>query len=148
MSTRPTRPNRLLLAAGMLALFTALVHLLAGTPEVHAPLMSSSLERPVALLLLACWHLVSVALAASAAALLWSAHPRHAGQAGALARFVSLLWLLFGLVFMVVAGLYMGPAGLAALPQWMLLIPVGLLGCAGTRRGGTAVASAQAPGAS
>lgn len=135
MTASPTQPNRLLLAAGVLALFTALVHLLAGTPEVHAPLMSSPLERPVALLLLACWHLVSVALAASAAALLWSAQPRHAAQARALARFVSLMWLLFGLVFLAVAGVYLGPAGLAVLPQWVLLVPVGLLGCAGARRG-------------
>ncbi len=138
MSRRSPRSDRLLLAAGLLALFTALPHLLAGTPEVQAPLMSSPLERPVALLL-ACWHLVSVALAGSAAALLWCAQPRHAAQAGALAGFVSLMWLLFGLVFLAIAGLYLGPAGLVVLPQWVLLIPVGLLGCAGVRRGRSTV---------
>ncbi len=133
------KPHRLLLAAGLLALFTALVHLLVGTPEIQAPLLSSTVPAPVALLLLACWHLVSVTLLASGAALLWSARPRQAASARALASFIAVLWLLFGLVFLAVALVFMGPQGCLVLPQWVLLIPVGLLAWAGARR--TAAAS-------
>lgn len=65
----PTKNDHLLLTAGALATFTALVHLIGGTMEIHQPLMSSNLPASVSLLLLACWHLVSVALMVSGLAL-------------------------------------------------------------------------------
>lgn len=124
----------LLFAAGLLAAFTTLVHLFAGTPEIQGPLLNSSLPQPVILMLFLCWHLVSAALGLSALALLWSAFPAGAARAGALPRFISLLWIAFGLVCVVVALAVAGPNGLLILPQWILLIPVGVLGLLGDRR--------------
>jgi hypothetical protein len=128
------KTDRLLLSAGILATFTALVHIFVGTPEIQQPLLSSALPAPISLLLLACWHLVSVALLVSGAALLWCALQANRGRAGILPIVISLMWLLFGLVFVVVAVSFQGSAGLAVLPQWVLLLPVGLLaGVAGLR---------------
>ena len=121
------KTDRLLLSAGALASFTALVHLFAGTPEIHEPLLSSSLPLPIRLLLLLCWHLVSVALAVSGLALLWCARPANRGRAGALPAAMALLWLGFGGLVVVLALLYQGLPGLAMLPQWVLLLPVGVL---------------------
>jgi hypothetical protein len=124
----------LLFAAGVLAAFTTLVHLFAGTPEIQGPLLGSALPQPVILMLFLCWHLVSTALGLSALALLWSALPAGAVRAGALPRFISLLWTAFGLVCVVVAVAVAGPNGLLILPQWILLTPVGVLGLLGDRR--------------
>lgn len=128
------KTNRALLAAGLIAAFTAAVHAFAGTPEIQQPLLGSALPPAIALLLYACWHLVTVTLALSSAALLWSARPQNSVASGMLPTFVSLLWLLFGLVFVAVALVFSGPSAVFALPQWGLLVPVGILGWVGARR--------------
>jgi hypothetical protein len=128
------KTNRLLLSSGLLAAFTAALHTLAGTPEIQEPLLSSSIPQPISLLLYACWHLVTVTLIVSALALIWSAGSKKTVKAGALPCFISVLWLLFGLVFVVVALWFSGPSMLLVLPQWVLLIPVGILGLLGDRQ--------------
>ncbi len=134
MSTESKTVRRQLLAAGYLASFTALLHLVGGTIEIHQPLMTSQLPEPLRLLLLACWHLVSVALLLSGPALLWCARPERQASAGALTLFIGAMWLGFGAVFVVVALVYQGVNGLATLPQWTLLLPVGALATLGGRR--------------
>ncbi|MGQ5525381.1 hypothetical protein ACUHMQ_19250 [Chitinimonas sp. PSY-7] len=128
------KTNRILLISGVLAAFTAAVHTFMGTPEIQRPLLESALAQPISLMLYACWHLVTVTLVLSALALVWSARPRNRTSAGALPLFVSLLWLLFGSVFVVVALAFVGPSALLVLPQWVLLVPVGVLGWLGSRR--------------
>jgi len=128
------KTNRLLLASGLIAAFTAALHTFGGTPEIHEPLLRSAIPQSISLLLYACWHLVTVTLVLSAVALIWSARSRNEKTAGALPRFVSILWLAFGLVFVVVTLVFLGPAALLVLPQWILLIPVGILGLLGDRK--------------
>lgn len=128
------KTNRLLLVSGLIAAFTAALHTFVGTPEIQEPLLGSAIPQPVSLLLYACWHLVTVTLVFSALALIWSARAKNRTSAGALPRFVSWLWLLFGLVFVAVALVFSGPSGLLVLPQWALLIPVGILGLLGDRK--------------
>lgn len=127
--------NRLLLIAGLLAAFTAVVHTLAGTYEIHKPLLTSALPKPLALLLYACWHLVTVALCLSALALLRPPAPRTVQSQAALASAIGIMWSLFGLVFIVVA-LLLGDtiSTLLVLPQWSLLLPVGILAWLGSRK--------------
>lgn len=120
--------NRTLLLAALLAAFTAAVHVFVGTPEIKGPLLQSALPQEVRLLLYACWHLVSVTLTLSAAALFVSARPSRTPPPHHTVKLVSCLWLCFGLVFIVVALLYSGPPMLLELPQWALLLPVGALG--------------------
>ncbi len=124
--------NRALLAAAVLAAFTTGVHLFVGTPEIAAPLLNSSLAPELSYLLYACWHLVSCSLALSAVALFICALPRHHQSARAMAIFISCLWLSFGLVFVAVGLHGAGGTLLFKLPQWILLLPVGVLGLLGT----------------
>jgi hypothetical protein len=128
------KSNRWWMASGVLAAFTAVLHAVAGTLEIQRPLLESSMPQSISLLLYACWHLVTVTLVLSAAALIWSARTHAITLVGALPGFVSWLWILFGLVFVAVALLLAGPSGLAMLPQWVLLIPVGVLGLLGGRK--------------
>jgi hypothetical protein len=124
--------NRPLLAAALLAAFTAVLHAFAGTPEIEGPLLQSGLQPEVNLLLLACWHLVTAALTISAIALGLALRPTGR-QSMAMVTLVSYLWLSFGAVFVLVDLIYAGPHMLLRLPQWVVLLPVGALGLWGAR---------------
>lgn len=129
--------NRFLFVSSILAVFTACVHFFVGTAEISAPLLNSSLALELKFLLYACWHLVSCVLFFSAGAFLISALPRHREAAYSLALFVSWLWLAFGAIFIVVGLVGAHGTLLFKLPQWILLLPVGvlgLLGCASSHR--------------
>jgi hypothetical protein len=129
------RSNRYLLCAGLLAAMTAAVHTFAGTYEVHAALLNSTLPKPLALLLYACWHLVTVTLCLSAWALLRPLRGRTAESHAVLAAAIGTAWFLFGLVFLGVSLLVGGSwSMLLVLPQWLLLLPVGVLAWLGSRR--------------
>ncbi|WP_284619643.1 hypothetical protein [Aquabacterium humicola] len=126
--------NRWFLSAGLLACFTALVHVFAGGPGVAEPLLRSSIDDVPRLTMYACWHLVSAALAGSGLALLAAARPAAELQARALVGFIAVLWLAFGLVILSVALQQPGAGWIWKMPQWLALMPVGLLGLAGLRR--------------
>ena len=128
------KKNRLLLASAYLAAFTAIVHTIGGTLEIHTPLLTSPLPEPISLLLYACWHLVTVALILSAIALFWSSHNSRAESNFALPAFIGFLWVGFGVVFVLVAMYFSGLNGLIVLPQWTLLIPIGVLTLFGVRK--------------
>lgn len=120
--------NRLLLLAAVLALLTALVHIVVGSLEITRPLLASAFSDEMKWLLFACWHLVSVVLALSALALLWGARQRGNGALAPMVNFISLLWIGFAVVFVGVALSRPEPGWLLRLPQWMALLPVGLIG--------------------
>ncbi len=117
--------NRRLLIAGLLALFTAAVHIFIGTPEVHRPLLESHLSPDLKLMLYACWHLVSVMLAVSGVFLLRACAAPRKYHARELVIMLGLSWVAFGLVFVAFGLIY--PGMLLRLPQWILLLPVGVL---------------------
>ena len=126
--------NKILATAAALAAFTAALHTFGGTPEIEAPLLQAPLAPEISLLLYACWHLVTVALTLSAIGLFISAKPKHAVQSHYMALFISFMWVFFGLVFILVDITYSGLPMLFVLPQWILLIPIGLLGLWGCAR--------------
>ena len=118
--------NWFVLSAGILAGVTALIHIIAGGKDVARPLLTSSIDEVVKLTLYACWHLVSAALFLSSIALFGNG----AGffNSPETVAFVSIMWLMFGAVFLVVTLGFAKPSGLLRFPQWALLVPVGLLG--------------------
>ena len=120
--------NRLLAVAAFLAAFTAVVHIFAGGEDIAAPLLASTLAGEPKLTLYAVWHMASVALAMSAVALFVGSLPHHAHPARYLVLFVSALWCAFGVVFLAVVAIQPESGWLFKLPQWVLLLPVGLLG--------------------
>ncbi len=125
--------NRTLFFTALLAAFTSAVHIFIGTPEIQVPLMQSELPQEISLLLYACWHLVSITLAFSSIVLFISARGGASQSSIYTARLISYLWMCFGMIFILVAILFSGINMLLALPQWILLLPVGLLGLFGSK---------------
>jgi hypothetical protein len=128
------RMNRWLMSAGLLALFTAAVHVVAGGRGIASPLLASTLAEVPRITLYGVWHLVSLVLALSGAALLLAARPRALPSARWMVAFIGALWLGFGLVLLAIAALQPGDGWWLKLPQWLLLMPVGALALAALRR--------------
>lgn len=120
--------NKPILLAALLALFTAVVHVVGGGADIARPLLDSPLDLTLKFTLYAVWHGISVTLACSGIALLFCARRYQAAEARLLATAVSLLWISFGGVFLAIAAAYPEHDLLFKLPQWILLLPVGLLG--------------------
>jgi hypothetical protein len=118
--------NWLVTISGVLAAITAAIHIVAGGKEIVRPFLVSNLDEAVKLTMYGCWHLVSVALVLSSLALLGNGSGMIVSSP--MVAFISALWLLFGVVFLVVSLRLARPPGLFRFPQWALLIPVGILG--------------------
>jgi hypothetical protein len=125
--------NRILFSAALIAAITAAIHVFGGGLMVASPLLASSLDVFSKFTLYAVWHMASVMLTFSAAALfVGSLHP-YAVTARPLVRFVSLMWLAFGMVYIVIALTQPEKGLLLKIGQWTLLLPVGFLGFWGSR---------------
>ncbi len=127
-----------------LAAFTAVLHTVLGTAEVHTPLLGSTLLPEVRLLLYACWHTVTIILIGSSMVLFLAVYRVRSLPWTVAARFVGAVWVASGFVFIGVALAFAAPAMLLTLGQWILLIPIGCLAIFGRyERGGREVAEAQ-----
>ena len=126
--------NKFLLSASILAAATAAIHVFAGGNDVAAPLLASQLGEEPRLTLYAVWHMATVALGLSAVAFFVGAIPRYASGGRSMVQFASVLWLAFGAVFVVVASTQPGSGLFLKLPQWILLVPVGLLAWLGASK--------------
>lgn len=118
--------NIWILSSGLLGIFTTLIHVFAGQTDPVRPFLKSELEPVPKATLLACWHLVSVTLLASSMVLTYIGW----NSLGALyipTLFLGLLYVLFALVFVVVGWYFFGSKVFIKLPQWVLLLPIGVL---------------------
>ncbi len=118
--------NIWILSAGLLGVFTSLEHLFAGQIDPIRPFLKSDLDDVPKATLLACWHLVSVTLLVTALML------TYVGWYGLNAYYfptqlLGILYILFSMVFVVVGWYFFGSRVFVRLPQWILLLPIGLL---------------------
>ncbi|GBE24778.1 hypothetical protein BMS3Bbin02_01053 [bacterium BMS3Bbin02] len=133
-SATPQTRDKVLLSAAGLAAFTALLHIFGGGASVAAPLVESALAEEPRLVAFAVWQMASVSMASSAVALYVAAVPSHASRSRYMVQFVSVLWIGFGISFLGVAATQEGDGLFFKLPQWILLLPVGILGLWGVMR--------------
>ncbi|MFA0570915.1 hypothetical protein [Vibrio gallaecicus] len=118
--------NIWIFSSGLLALFTTLVHVFAGQIDPVRPFLKSKLDDIPKATLLACWHLVSVTLFVSSLVLL------YVGWYGIdslyfLTQLLGFLYILYASVFVAVGLYFFGAKVFVKLPQWILLLPIGLL---------------------
>ncbi|MGF1708976.1 hypothetical protein L4C37_00075 [Vibrio kagoshimensis] len=118
--------NIWIFSSGLLALFTTLVHVFAGQVDPVRPFLKSKLDDIPKATLLACWHLVSVTLFISSLMLL------YVGWYGIdslyfLIQLLGFLYILYASVFVAVGLYFFGSKVFVKLPQWILLLPIGLL---------------------
>ncbi|MFE1441171.1 hypothetical protein [Streptomyces sp. NPDC058739] len=123
--------NGWLLAAGITASGVAAVHLAGGHRDVVRPLLSCGLADEPRRVLHAVWHMVSVDLVLSAAALVYLALSDDRSVTGPMAWFVAAHFAAYTVVFLVVTLSVGWPKPLLRLPQWILLLPVAVLTAAG-----------------
>lgn len=123
--------NGWLLAAGITASGVAAVHIVGGHRDVVRPLLSCGLADEPKRVLHAVWHMVSVDLVLSAAALLYLALADDTSATGPMAWFVAAHFVAYAGVFLIVTLSVDWPKPLLRLPQWILLLPIAVLTVAG-----------------
>ena len=130
--------SRWLLAAGILSLVTTGIHVFAGGPEVHVPLLASSpsplLQTYVSLL----WHATSAILLINSLALLFAAGEERYRMP--LASTVIAQYLAYAALFMGYGFAYLG--SLWPTPQWAAFIAMAGLAAMGVRSGAKPLAKA------
>jgi hypothetical protein len=122
--------NHWWLAAGLLCLITSFVHVVAGHFDPVVPFLRTELEATAKATLHVCWHMVTVTLFMSSLALLGIGLSPGIPGAGLLATFIAGLYVLYSIVFLVI-GARRFRWNLLRLPQWLLLLPVGVLAVIG-----------------
>ncbi|HEV7308346.1 hypothetical protein [Ensifer sp.] len=132
--------SRWLLAAGILSLVTTGVHLFAGGPDVHVPLLDNSpsplLQTYVSML----WHATSAVLLINSLALMFAAvDDRYRVP---LAAAVILQYLAYAALFMGYGLAYLG--SLWTTPQWLVFVVTVGLAAIGARSGGRPVSNLSA----
>ena len=127
--------NKLLVAAAAYSVVTAVLHVTGGTSQYATPLPGSALDEQVRFVLLAVWHMSSIAISLSAGALVWCAARRSGPEARQMIIFIASMWIGFGLCFLFVALTEAGDDLVSKLvgPP-VLLIPPGILALASQRR--------------
>ncbi len=123
--------NVWLLAAGILSLVTALVHIFAGGPEIHDVVQAAPLPLVPLAAMAVIWHAVSALLVINSIVLLYVARHRRASAA-----LVPVLaqYLAFAVLF-VVYDLWRLDS-LLAMPQWTVFLVIPVLAAIGLRQRG------------
>jgi len=120
------------LVSGGLGLITAFIHLIGGQIGVIKPFLLCDLAAMPKAVLHACWHMVTVILFASAIALLYSGvNPTGTGS-NVLTLFIGSQFVAYAIVFLVFALAGNWSRKLIRLPQWTLLLPIGVLSIVGS----------------
>ena len=120
--------NTLLIIAGVLNLFTAILHLIGGQISLINPLLDSDIELQAKTELLGVWHMATAVLFATSVVLLYFGFiPGKSSKH--LIKFIAYLYILFSISFIVVSIMYNQFA-----PQWTLLLPIGILSIIGIKK--------------
>lgn len=123
--------NTYLLSAGAIGLLTSTAHIIGGQQTLIRPFLQSDLASDVKGCLLLCWHTVSAYLLLTSCLYLYAALNQHS-ELTLLLNAVSDFYILVAALFIAVGSYFFGPRTLYKLPQWVLLLPIGILGLLGT----------------
>ena len=123
--------NTWILIAGIIGLFTAFVHIIGGQLDPVRPFLKSELPDVLKATLLGCWHMVSVFLLISGGVLAYVGwFNLNSFQNIVIA--ISTSFILFSLVFIFVGWYFFKFKTFVKLPQWVLLLPIGVFGLIGS----------------
>ena len=122
--------NVCIFASGLVCLFTALVHILAGQADPIKPFLKSNLPDVPKATLLACWHMVSAILVISGLVLSYIGWYDDKALYSTTVGF-GITFIVFSGVFIAVGWYFFKSKSFIKLPQWTLLLPIGLLALIG-----------------
>ncbi|WP_325892983.1 hypothetical protein [Grimontia sp. NTOU-MAR1] len=122
--------NTWIFAAGIIGIFTSLVHIFAGQVDPVRPFLKSDLPDIPKATLLGCWHMVSAILVISGFALAYIGWFNLSSFQNIVIG-ISVSFVIFSLVFIAVGWCFFKFQAFIKLPQWILLLPIGILGLIG-----------------
>ncbi|MCG8673383.1 MAG: hypothetical protein MI867_28595 [Pseudomonadales bacterium] len=122
--------NTWIFAAGVIGLFTSLVHIFAGQVDPVRPFLKSDLPDIPKATLLGCWHMVSAILVIAGTSLAYIGW-FNLDSLQNLVVAISISFIIFSLVFITVGWYFFKFQTFIKLPQWILLLPIGVLGLVG-----------------
>lgn len=123
------KQNNYWIAAGIINIFTAFLHLFGGQVSLVDPLMETSLLLEVKSQLWGAWHMVTVMLFGSSYILLQAGWNPSRLNTYSNISFINFLYIAFSVVFIAASFIHQ-----IFTPQWILLLPIGLLGFMGLRK--------------
>ena len=122
--------NTWIFSAGIFGLLTSCIHLFAGQMEPIRPLLQSDLADIPKATLLACWHMVSATLVLSGFVLTYVGWFNLNSYQNVVIG-ISASFIIFSVVFIGVGWYFFNLKTFTKLPQWVLLLPIGILGLIG-----------------
>ncbi|EZH72430.1 hypothetical protein ATO12_23550 [Aquimarina atlantica] len=124
--------NKYWIIAGIINIFTAILHLIGGQIDLINPLMESSIALQIRTELLGVWHMVTIMLFASSILYFKQGINTTKKADIALVSFISYLYVAFSFAF-IFSSVYNSILAL----QWVLLLPIGVLGVIGVKKSKT-----------
>ncbi|WP_206486538.1 hypothetical protein [Thalassotalea sp. G2M2-11] len=122
--------NTWVFAAGIVGIFTSLVHIFAGQVDPVKPFLKSDLPDIPKATLLGCWHMVSAILVISGFSLAYIGW-FDLGSYHNIVIGISISFVIFSFVFIAVGWYFFKFQTFIKLPQWVLLLPIGVLSLVG-----------------
>lgn len=108
------------LIAGIVNLFTALLHTIGGQIDLVNPMLSSNLKNQAKAEWFGAWHMVTIILFASSYIVLRNAFVNYQKRQIELMKYIGILYILISIPFCVSSMIHKLLA-----PQWILLLPIG-----------------------
>ena len=123
------KKNYYWLVAGILNLFTALLHTIGGQIELVNPMLKSNLENQTKAEWFGVWHMITIILFLSSYFVLKNAIIEFQKRQTELMKYIGVLYILLSIPFCISSIVHKLLA-----PQWILLLPTGILLYLGTKK--------------
>jgi hypothetical protein len=117
------------LVGGGINLFTAVLHTIGGQLELVSPLMSCNLIDQAKAEWIGAWHMVTIILFLTSYLLIKNGIAKNENIQTELLKYIGYLYIIFSVPSITTSIMY----NLLA-PQWILLLPIGLLAYIGTKK--------------
>lgn len=123
------KKNSYWLIAGILNLFTAVLHTVVGQIDLVNPMLKSDLEIQAKAEWFGVWHMVTIILFSSAYLALRNAMVDFHKRQTELMKYIGILYILLSIPFFVASAIHQLLA-----PQWILLLPIGIITYLGSKQ--------------
>ncbi len=115
--------------AGILNLFTALLHAVGGQINLVNPLCKSNLTNQEKAQWMGGWHMITIILFATSILLIKNVIKKRVSEQIQIIVYIGYLYVAFGLSFIISSIFFQILA-----PQWTLLLPIGLFILFGSKK--------------
>lgn len=123
------KKNLYLIVAGILNLLTALLHTIGGQIDLVSPLLESNLTVQARSEWMGVWHVITIMLFASSFYFLKLGYSKTKNLDFSTTKFLGILYCLMAVPF-ILSSIYFKTLA----PQWIILLPIGVLTLVGIKK--------------